>query len=211
MIKGKSVFLKVLLTAIFLIMFSVNSTDNAKANTNDDKANTDIIITGEGINEQIDINTIMSALDNRVLADGDSFIVDGEFKFDCKITIKPAISSGISVRSVTNNYVATCYIYMYAFPDDQLIATILHSVNITFSDSGLVHINSGSLSVSTNAAAFSGNASGYQIMNTDGSYSMAAGLVQLYDSITQLYGYYAARVEISRGGSPNFTFEQITF
>lgn len=194
--------MKVFLGTLVFTVFSLVNLHIASAETNNNNYDT-IAITADN---EFDQDEVMSAIAGRSIADGDSFIVDNKYRLDCEVSLTPAISSGITINSVTNSYNATCTVYVTSLFSSTHVATIYHSVNITYNDSGLVHINSGSLSVSPAVSWFTGAAYGYSITNTNGSYSSASGMVELYDSMGKSYYYYNASVSVSGGSDPVFNF-----
>jgi hypothetical protein len=198
------------LLGIFAFVFiSMGYLDIAKANTSVNYVDVNTQITMEAGKENIDVNALMAALEGKDLKDGGDYVLNDEYNAHVEITMEEPSSSTISLMSVTNNYIATCNVYIYHSGTNTHVATITHSVNITYNDSGLVHINSGSVSASTLVSYISGYAYGYNITNTDGSYSSAYGMLQLYDSSTSLYYYYGCGVKVYRSETPIFDFSQV--
>lgn len=225
-IKMKSYVIKVMMGSFLFALFLLGNFNIVRANSVSNNLNSDTIVTD---GEDVNVEAIMSAIAGRNITDGDSFVVDNTYQFDCDVSIESAANSGISIDSTSNNvansteysaanssissttnsYTATCTVYVTSLFSQTHVATIYHSVNITYSDSGLVHINSGSLSVYPCVSWFSGYAYGYSINNTNGSYSSASGMVELYNSLDKVYNYYGSTASVSQGNSPTFSFTQV--
>lgn len=206
----KSIILKGLL-GLFLFTFFLFMNDNtAKAETKDEIANSDIVAINSSGAEQIDWDNILAALEQRDITDGESFTVDGKYHLYCEVILTPNAvpdNNKMSIAStITNNYTATCNVYISTSVQ---VAVLTHTVNISYFDTGKVHINSGSLSVNTLRSTWTGTAYGYTINNTDGSYSNSYGMVQLYDSSAKLYYYYGGSVTVTPEGGPVFDFKQV--
>lgn len=198
------------LLGIFAFVFiSMGYTEIAKANTSIDFVDANAKVSMDTGKEKIDVNALMAALKGKELKDGGDYVLNEEYKAHVKITMEKSSSSGVSLMSVTNNYIAICNVYIIHIGTNTHVATITHTANITYNDSGLVHINSGSVSASTLVSYISGYAYGYNITNTDGSYSSAYGMLQLYDSSTGWYYYYGCGVRVYRSETPTFDFSQV--
>jgi hypothetical protein len=207
--KGISFILKGVLGMIAVVLISFGYLDSAKANTVTAYADDNTTVAKAAGTEALDINTVMAVLEGKDLKNGETYQINEDYEAQITITVESSKASGIQLMSSTNSYVATCYINIMHLGTNTHVATITHTVSITTNDSGLVHINSGSLSVSPVVSYVSGYAYGYSITNTDGTYSYATGMVRLYDSSTGYYSYIGCGVSICQGGSPSFTFSPV--
>ncbi len=207
--KGISFILKGLLGLIAVVFISLGYQDSAKANTVTAYADDNTTVAKAAGAEALDINTVMEVLEGKDLKNGETYQINEDYEAQITIKIESPTASGIQLMSSTTTYVATCYVNVMHLGTNTHVATITHTVSITTNDSGLVHINSGSLSVATLVTYITGYAYGYSITNTDGSYSYATGAVRLYDSSTGYYTYLGCGVSINQGGSPSFTFSQV--
>lgn len=169
----------------------------------------------------IDWDAIISALDGKQIVDGTSIAVGDSYRLDCEVIITPtsepsksAMASSNSellnatTSSVTNDYTATCNVYIYISGVNTYAALLSHTVSVIYFDNNLIHISSGSLSANP-SSPFTGYAYGYNIVNTDGTYSYAYGMVQLYNNNNHLYYYYGANASVTPGNSPSFSFSQV--
>ncbi len=206
--KFKVTYVKGMIGALLVALFILAGTDNVKASTDNNLSETTITLTEEGEKVDLDMSKVISSLQGKNLYGGE-IIYDGDFKIVTEVTINPEVSSGISIMSVTNSYSASCNVFVYVNSSNRLLGVITHTVSITHNDSGLVHINSGTLSVYMNLSTWTGTVTVYEINNTDGSYSGAGGMVEFYDSSRSSYFYYLASVKVYRGNSPSFSFTQV--
>lgn len=213
--KGLLSFMK---GAVGLFAFALLITGNAnvaKADTTTDAVSSDTVVTKTGDIDDNELDTIMSAIDGKELSDGDSFTVDG-YKIDCEIIIEPTSGSAASssdilcstLSTTSNSYRGTCNVYITGPLINACIAVITHTVNVTNYSSGLVHINAGEVAVQTLLDSWTGSAYGYTITNTDGSYSSANGMVQLYNTAVKDSVHYMAFVSVTPGNLPSFTFSK---
>lgn len=205
---------------LFLILLSGN-TDIAKANSKH-LQESDVKVEKTGDISEVELNEIMSTLDDRQLSNGDSFMVDG-YQIDVEITTQPTVNTDVLSKNstVTNSlnstksstqtstYGATCNVYISYPVMNIYVAVITHTATITNYSSGLVHINSGSVNVSVLSPTWSGDAYCYTLNNTNGSYSSAYGYVRLDNSTLNAYVLYKASVSVTPGSAPNFTFSKL--
>ena len=232
-------FLQGLFVLSIVTLFSLIKVEDVKAATNIDLSDTNVTLTDGVAYNDIDWNSIMSSLDGQALVDGSRILVGDSYIIECAITVEPTTNSTPSTSenalvetpltsmapsigalsnltgalaatsSTTNTYTAACSLSIYFRSSYTHVATLTHSVTIIYFDNNLIHISSGSLSVSTYDSYWSGTAYGYSITNTDGTYSYSSGMVQLYDSYDSLYYYYGSAAYESPGSTPTFTFTQI--
>lgn len=200
---------KVLLGMLVLFFVCFGRIKTAEAETTDGCSGTEVEVTDSAKAENVDLNSVMTALSGRTIKNGDSFIVDNKFRVECKVTTDSPINSAVAADTYSHSYTGTLHAYVYFLNVPVQVAIITHNVSITFYDSGLVHINSGSLSVSPNAVNWTGSAFDYQIVNTDGTYSTSGGIAELHDTAGGGYYDYSCWVTINSGGSPMYTFYQI--
>jgi hypothetical protein len=172
----------------------------------------------------LDWNAIMSAMEDQPLTDGSYIMVGDQYRLVCEVIINPVIpdsapsynsgtgssddTSATYDSGITNSYSATCNVYVYIAPYSVNVATITHTISVTYYYDNKVHIGSGSLSASPSAPYWSANSYGYSINNTDGSYSSASGMVQLYYSLENAYYYWSAYASVTPGSNPSFSFSQ---
>jgi|GEM_PF-4534112 hypothetical protein len=201
-------FLKSMLGVFIFALCSIGYLENAKANTiSTASADGNAVKVEESV--PLDMNTVMSALEGKVIKDGDRIEINDDYDAVCEVILQKTAGSGIRLMSVTSSYGATCNIYIMHSGTNTNVAVITHIISLTYNDSALVHINSGSVSVNTLVSYVTGYAYGYSITNTDGSYSSASGMIRLYDSTTGYYYYYGCGVSVTRGGTPSFSFSQV--
>lgn len=204
-----SILKKVLLGMLAFTLILLGRVKTAEAETIQGYSDMNIEVTDAAKAKNVDLAAVMSALEGRTITNGDSFYVDGKYRVECKVTMKNANSSGLSIDNVSQNYTGLLNVYVTILLGQVKVAEITHNVNITFYDSGLVHINSGSLGANTYVVNWTGSALDYQIVNTDGSYSTSGGRVELHDTAGGGYYYYSCWVSVSTGNSPQFTFNPI--
>jgi hypothetical protein len=206
---SKSVLKKALIAV--LVCFIIFSEKSIIAEADTVEAYSDKVIEkSDATVQNVDLNEIMSALEGRTISNGDTIIVNGKYRIVCKVTVtKDTNSAGISANTYSQNYTGVLHANITFILGLIEVAQITHNVNITFYDSGLVHINSGSLSVNTCIANWTGYAFNYQIVNTDGTYSTSGGIAELHDTAGGGYYDYSCWATINSGGTPMFTFNQI--
>lgn len=216
-VSQKSVLLKVFLGLVMFTLFSLGKVEDAHAQSISD---TELQIVESEAAPDVDWNSIMVALEGQEITDGSSFVIDG-IRLDCEVTIEPIVDSKTSAfapssdqlvsaaSTTTSTYSAVLNVYAYVQSTNTRVAVITHSASITYYDTGKVHINSGSISVGALHSYYSGYAYGYTINNTNGSYSSAYGMVELYNSYDKLYSYYGSNVSVTPGSSPSFSFNQV--
>lgn len=217
---NKFMFVKGALLLFIVTLLSLVKVEDVKAET---------ILSGGTIEindansaEDIDWDSIMSALSDQQIVDGTSITVGDDYRLECEVIMEPvtnssltdlqgadsSLSSESTTSSYSTNYIATCNVYIYISGISTHAATLTHSILVTYYPGNLVHISSGSLSVST-YSNFTGTAYGYTIVNTDGTYSYAYGMVEIYCISNQLYYYYGSTASVTPGSTPSFSFSQV--
>jgi len=206
----------------FALLFMINISPAKAASI--DLSDSDVVITEpEAISEE-DFSDIMTALEGRELSDGDSFIVNGEFRIDCEVTIIPdtasvssskLLSSSLNSTAVstlsttTSSYTAVCNINFTSILISTTVGYVTHTVSVTNYDTGLVHINSGSVSAYSYYSTWIASAYGYSIANTNGAYSSASGYASFYETGSQKTALISCVVSVTPGNTPSFSFSQI--
>lgn len=214
----RSVFVKGCFLLFIVTLLSLVKAEDVKAETFLSGATIEVADANRAAD--IDWDAIISALGDQQIVDGSRIKVGDAYTLKCEVIIEP-ISSSISASeaseslysssattSSTNSYTATCNVYIYISGTSTYAATLTHTVTVTNYPNNLIHISSGSLSVSA-SSPFTGYPYGYTIVNTDGTFSYAYGTVEIYNTYNQLYYYYGATVSVTPGNSPSFGFTQV--
>ncbi len=209
--RGKLKLLKGIIGVFAFLLISQCYVTKVRADEVSNYPGTDVQSVDTNTEADIDWDAIMSTLSEQSINDGDKLYVDDQYYLEIEVVINPVAQTNRAMlaSSYTNNYSATCNVNVYQNGSSVQIGTITHSISVMYIDNSKIHISSGSLNSYSVHSNYTFTTGGYTLNNTNGSYSSAGGVVEIYNKTTSLYGYYGCLATVTPNSTPSFSFNQM--